>query len=295
MINFADCGGIGDGKTDNLEAWAKAVASFKAQGGDRLYIPSGKYLSTAPWVCSYPNGEPYSVTIVGDGQDATDIYWPNSDGLWLTANHPRHGIHLRDLTLSTGVQGHIGLNLVNGVAEGNFCANDLTRVTFRGSDGGQGAFGWVTNINIENWCNINSLGLLIYGAGNGYGNGCIINSSAPRVSGGLGIVYNFSQCGWFNLGIGIDYCSIQGLTENQGNHTNGITGIRIRPGSVNCSQLSVGLTQFGVSGIPVLIQAPINGVSLGAGNFFICAHGMQPVVSTVGPAPSTAGSQVINL
>jgi polygalacturonase len=49
VIKLTDFGGNGDGKTFNTQAFSKAVASLKAQGGGTLDIPPGVYL-TLPFI-----------------------------------------------------------------------------------------------------------------------------------------------------------------------------------------------------------------------------------------------------
>jgi polygalacturonase len=52
MFNLADFGAVGDGKTLNTEAFAKAIAAVKAAGGGKLVVPKGVFL-TAPFaLCS---------------------------------------------------------------------------------------------------------------------------------------------------------------------------------------------------------------------------------------------------
>lgn len=276
MNNFVNFGAVGDGVTDNAAAWGRAFATLNPQG-DRLYIPAGKYLSSVSQSFTYPNGRPCSLAITGDGADVTTLYWPRSSGLTLNASNARHSIHLRDLTLSTGTQGFSGLNLLNSVSEGNFAQNDLINVTFRGDDGGQASFGWATDVNIQNWSNINFQNALVYGAGNGYGNGVVINSTNPSVP---GIVYNFSLCGFFNLGVGISYGSVQGMTVSQCNFTNGVTGIWCPPGQRSSSQLAVSDSQFNTTSCQILGQSLIGQVLLANNMFLITPPGFGVVLWT---------------
>ncbi|MGA2063011.1 MAG: glycosyl hydrolase family 28 protein, partial [Thermoguttaceae bacterium] len=52
MFNLADFGAVGDGKTLNTEAFAKAVAAVKEAGGGKLVVTKGVFL-TAPFaICS---------------------------------------------------------------------------------------------------------------------------------------------------------------------------------------------------------------------------------------------------
>lgn len=45
VVNLARCGGVGDGRTLNTEAIAKAIASLTARGGGTLVVPPGIWLT----------------------------------------------------------------------------------------------------------------------------------------------------------------------------------------------------------------------------------------------------------
>lgn len=83
-----------------------------------------------------------------------------------------------------------------------------------------------------------------------------------------GIVYNLSLCSFFNLGVGLSYGSVQGVTVSQCNFTNVITGIWSPAGNTNGSQLAVVASQFGVGANQILTQSPIGQIMLAA-NLFI--------------------------
>jgi len=44
-FNIKDFGGVGDGKTKNTEAFARAIAACGASGGGTLHVPAGNYLT----------------------------------------------------------------------------------------------------------------------------------------------------------------------------------------------------------------------------------------------------------
>ena len=93
----------------------------------------------------------------------------------------------------------------------------------------------------------------------GNGIGVLLQSS----SAGDGIVYNFNQCGFFYMGVGIQYGSyIQGVQVNLCNFTNGITGIYCPSGGTDLAQLSVANSQFNTFGNDIELQSAIAQVSL---------------------------------
>ena len=44
-VNLTDFGAVGDGTTDNTEAFAAALKHLKKQGGGHLIVPDGKWLT----------------------------------------------------------------------------------------------------------------------------------------------------------------------------------------------------------------------------------------------------------
>ena len=44
-VKLTDFGGVGDGLTDNTEAFRKAISTLQKQGGGRLIVPQGVYLT----------------------------------------------------------------------------------------------------------------------------------------------------------------------------------------------------------------------------------------------------------
>ncbi len=51
-FNLVDFGGVGDGKTLNTEAFAKAIAAVEEAGGGKLVVPKGVFLTAPFTICS---------------------------------------------------------------------------------------------------------------------------------------------------------------------------------------------------------------------------------------------------
>jgi Pectate lyase superfamily protein len=166
-------GGVGDGVTDNTGALAAAIAALGTTGGT-IYFPKGKYLFAGLQTVTYPAADAiFDLTLLGDGQDASILYWANSAGIKVNynsnVNECAQSFHARDLTLSIGhtpVGGNTAvlLNQTN-TNSGNFSAtNEFTRVTFRGDDGvAGGVFGWDIAVDVNNVSNVAVVGCLLHG------------------------------------------------------------------------------------------------------------------------------------
>lgn len=258
-LSILDFGGVGDGITDNTLAFNNAVAALPARGGG-VYIPGGlKFKFNSALTVNYPATPGYSFSLVGDGAEESVMFWNGTDGLTINGNLASHSVHAKDLTLTTGAMGtNKALTLTNSALLGVFEQNDVQRVTFRGDDGGGLTDYWGTGINVVGLSNINLDGSLFYGnaAGNG-GSGVKLAGNAA-INPYYGVVYNFGKCGFYNLGIGLDYGTyIQGVTASQCNFVNGTTGIYVSPGGTGAAQLDVGSCNFNVTGNQVIVGSAL--------------------------------------
>ncbi|MBO5197664.1 MAG: hypothetical protein J6B85_03975 [Lachnospiraceae bacterium] len=70
VFNVKDYGAVGDGKTDDREAFQEALNTAAKNGGGIVYLPEGTYhMGNATTGVSIPNG----IIVAGDGQDKTVI------------------------------------------------------------------------------------------------------------------------------------------------------------------------------------------------------------------------------
>jgi hypothetical protein len=153
-----------------------------------------------------------SITIEGDGQDETILYFPNSDGFSFEFNSLQHTAHIRGLSITTGTLTTRTAVKFNNTYPyfGTFCAiSDLTDVTFRGETGySQGTTAWGNCVDINNVQNINFNNCLFQGSGVPSGTG--INISSPG-SGTFvspittATVFNIVNCNFTFLSIGLRY------------------------------------------------------------------------------------------
>ncbi|MDV6331321.1 hypothetical protein [Asticcacaulis sp. 201] len=269
------------GGIDSKPAVTSALAALGGNGGC-IQFGAGKYRFDSPLPYTFPASAPFSVSMFGAGQDATILYWPSGSGIVYNMSNSRHSFHFSSLTFSTGGRG--GTTAVfaqNSVQEGNFGQNDFSRVTFRGDDGGQASQYWGFGVYLSGVSNALFDGNLFYGEATGnLGVGLSVNGVA---SGGnkYGIVYNVSNTGFFNEGVGFQYGPyIQGVQISNTNFTNGNTGIYSPPGQAGVlSQLSVTNSQFNTSANQINLGTEIDQVSL-SNNYFYVSAGNTGVLCT---------------
>ncbi len=269
------------GAADSRPAVTSALAALGGNGGC-IQFGAGKYRFDSPLPYTFPAGAPFSVSMFGVGQDATILYWPSGSGIVYNMSNARHSFHFSSLTFSTGGKG--GTTAVfaqNSVQEGNFGQNDFDHVTFRGDDGGQGADYWGFGVYLSGVSNALFDGDLFYGEATGnLGTGLSVNGVASGVN-KYGIVYNISNTGFFNEGVGFQYGPYtQGVQISNTNFTNGNTGIYSPAGQAGVlSQLSVTNSQFNTSANQINLGTEIDQVSL-TNNYFYVSAGNAGVLCT---------------
>lgn len=251
MLNFTAFGGSPIG--DNAAAWTKILAAVAASsGGERIYIPAGKYTSSASPQLAYPNRR-FSVSIVGDGADVTILNFPSTNGLVLVAASDTHSAHVRDLCFTCNVRGNVGLSINNSFTLGAFGESEIENCSFRGDDSAPGSV-WADAVAVTGMCGVKYDGLLVLGGGN-YGNGVVLDTGGVPGPNNASIVHDFSKCKFFGCGAGIVYGSVQGVTVDQCNFTNGVTGIWGPTNKTNLGQLAVSNSQLNTTGSQVLMQS----------------------------------------
>jgi parallel beta-helix repeat protein len=250
-LNIQSFGGIDDGVTDNTTPLNNALAALTGQGGG-IYFPSKlglKYKLNSGITFNFPAGI-FSVTLVGAGQDATELTWPNaSGGITFNYNNTTSSVHIRDMSLTTGVAGGgdaIKLNYATTDTNPALTAQtDFYRVTCRGSDGYAVTNYWSNGVNVVNVSNILFDDLAVIGPAAVNGNG--INLIGDVAATTYAVQFNVRASDFIQLTSGIVYGSyIQGVTVSDGTNFNACTRGIIAPGSQvgSLSQLAVTGCQF---------------------------------------------------
>jgi hypothetical protein len=291
VVSILDFGGSGDGVTDNAPAIAAAFAALVARGGTggTIHFPVGKYRFNSSVTLTLPSGL-FSLTLVGEGADATVLHWPTTAGLVIACSNQRHSVHVRDMTYTTGAaNAGSGLRLTNSVLLGVIMQSDVTRCTFRGDDGGAISNYWSIGVEVIGLSLISFCDVLSYGPGV-LGVGISVTGNAVT-SPNFGIIYNFDRCTFLSHGIGIQYDSyIQGVSVSQCNFTNCTTGINVPAGAIGITQLAVTTSQFDCTNVNIFVQSPIAGLMITNSLFYIASNGVGIVCSSTGFQNSITGN-----
>lgn len=263
----------------------QALKDLSGTGGCIQFGP-GEYKFTSRLDYTFPSSAPFSVSFYGAGQDATILYWASGSGIYYSLSSPRHTFHFSSLSFSTGGQGSsTAVYAQNSVLEGNFGQNSFDHVTFRGDDGTDAAPGfeyWGFGVYLSGVSNVNFDDDLFYGAGSGtVGTGISVNGVAATSGNKLGIVYNISNSGFYNLGVGFQYGPyVQGVQISNSNFTNGTTAIYSPPGQAGTlSELSITNSQFNTAGNQINIATPIDQIAL-SNNYIYVSPGNAGVLCT---------------
>jgi hypothetical protein len=275
FLCITDFGGAGDNATDNAAPLNRALAALTGTGGC-IFFPPGKYRFTAAVSFNLPAGI-FSVALIGAGQDATVLTWPNAAG-GMAFNYAgiSSSVHLRDLTLTSGVTSggnaitlNQALSVVNvGVA----ATSDIYRVTLRGDDGYRLTNYWTTGLLISNVSAVQVDNLTIAGSSTQQGIGASITGLS--ISGTYAVLLDIAKSNFVGLATGLLYGSyVQGVTIDQTNFTFVTTGIgsaALETGAL--VQLSVTNSQFNPGtisgGVGINTQTIIGGLQI-LNNFFV--------------------------
>jgi hypothetical protein len=271
--------GYNTSSANNSPAVNLAIATLSS-GGGTLVFPPGIGVFTSTITVNYPStggANLYSVSFLGAGADITTLRFNGCNGIAINANGYYHGVHFRDMTLTTSSAGSFkGLILSNSYQLGVYAQSDITRVTMRGPDISLVNY-WATAIEIRGLSNVNYDTVLIYGnaAGTG-GTGIDIAGNPPGIlpqppnPEPYTVVHNIDSCGLYNLGTGIIYNTyVQGITVTQTNIVNGTTAILLPSGAVGATQLACSGCNFNTFGNQIILLAPIATVLITNCSFYI--------------------------
>lgn len=278
--SFVKFGGVGNGAAANDTAWAGAAAAMP--NGGCLYFPTGKYLFSSGKGWTLPNASNASLKIIGDGQNASSLYWPNaSGGLTVSYGSSLNSVQVEDIAFTTGVPaGGTGLTLTTSAGcLGFFTKSSIIRTVFRADNltGSLGSGNYWTNgylFNNVSGSSVESVAVFggaIVGGGIGGAGGVYQGTSSSCTS----IYHDISKSIFNNLNIGIEYGAwSQGMTITQTNLQNNNNGLLVPTASeTNLSQFNIGpgVQIASTSGDGMLVQSPVGSITITGSDIFAAA------------------------
>lgn len=277
--NIAAYGGS-TGAADNSAALLAAIAAAPTNN-KCVAIGPGTWNFSANVSYTLPNVSGDSLTILGAGQDVTNLNWSAAGGLTINFSNVYNSLHIRDLSLltgsvNTGTALTVNMTAATSTNGANNAPSDITNVTVRGADG------YAVN---DYW----STGIIIYGASvfNFYNTNIIGGGGCTSVSGGcyttntaigvniagtsslIPVQFNFVSCLFNYIGTGILYGNYaQGIIVMNSEFVGGTFGIHSPASETGLDQLTIIGSNFNVSTIPIITETAIPGMSV-IGNYIL--------------------------
>ncbi len=278
---FAGCASIlsyGGNNTDSADNTAALASAISAQGSQAcVFFPAGTYEFLENASETLPSGVA-SLTLVGSGQDVTDLVWPSGGGLTINYQGQDDSVHVRDLSILTGTtDAGSGLALVQASAvadPANTPPTTVDNVTIRGADGYAVTDYWADGISDDGVSNVNVNNTSITGAGGASysttGTGINIYGSSATIP----VAFNLSNSFIQYVGTGFQYGSYtQGVTISQSNFTGDNYGVVSLSGETGLDQLSMTDNQINAN-VNVFLQSPITGLQLSNNYFIVPTNGI---------------------
>lgn len=270
--NIMDFGGNNAGVVSNNAAFTSALGAASNLSNNKcIYFPPGQYAFASQAGFTFTAGY-QSVTLVGAGQDATQLYWSSGAGLLFSYNTGTDSVHIKDMALTTGsINAGSGIILANSFASSSSAAlNTIQNVTIRDVNGYFGPNYFTNAILIQGISQVNMDGLNIAGpSGSPAGIGVNLTTTSSSV---VPIIFNISNSGFYNLNIGLNYGQyVQGVQVINSNFTNDNKGIFVDTGLAGMDQLTVSNNQFNAftNGFNIYALSAVPNVNISNNTFLI--------------------------
>lgn len=267
-VDLREWGCPTDNVTDCTTAWQNATTWAASAPGNRLILPQGTvFVATGATVTLPANG---SMIVEGAGRDVSNIrFGAGVTGLTVNVNSFKQSFSFRRFScLAAGAGTGICINIVDSGPQGQGAQNDVTSVTFRGSDGYFGTNCWAVGFQVNYFSNINFIDDDFIG--------CSVNTGIGINLAGLntisGVVYNITNSNFEGLVKGLVYGDhIQGVTVTNSNFTQDTNGIYVNAGVTVVDQLTVTGGQFGIVTFGINEQSGVPNTSISGALFNITA------------------------
>lgn len=276
--NILAYGGDRSGRRDNAPAFREAAGA-----GDPdavcVHIPAGTYRFASSPALTAGAALDAAIAITGDGAGLSRLLFDAGvSGPALHLTKRRQSFAIRDLSILGGSAGEeaTGLSVVqSGAPDSNPAPSEIRGVVVRGRDGFGGVDRFATGIALHRVSNVTLANVTIAGSPDGApyatrGVCLLIDGTADAIPIQINIVAaQINHCGR-----GLVYGPyLQGVQIVASNFTGNGTAIHQPAGNVGNDQLAITASQFNSGLHDILLEAPIDGVTIGASHFYLAETG----------------------
>ena len=285
--NILDYGGDATGTVDNSVAFAATAAVNVST--PCVFFPPGIFKFSSSVSYTFPSASQVSLSIIGSGQDTTELYWPSGGGLNINWLSHLNSTQISGMTFKAGIA-HAGTALTFSRTTGAAGTSadppsTIENVTFGSLSTGGPA--WDTMVKETSIVAVDFV--------NDWYSGDLNYSVGVDLEGTSGLpspVHNFSGNGFYCLNKGIIYGTyVQGVTVSGGsNFTCGNIGIWMPSTDTGMDQLTVSGSQFEVAQHAIYDQVGLPALTVN-NNLFITDTSGSDGINGCGAQVAISGNQ----
>lgn len=290
-LNICWFGVAPNSSTDTTNPLLNALSALPSQGGT-VYFPSGVFTFNESVTYNYPSittNPVFSVSFVGNGQNATILNWPSTEsgtaGIVLNLSSSAHTVHFRDMSITTGYTCSTTGITVNQsyFSNDNWSQSDFIRLTFAGypftTDLFPSAY-WGFGIDIVGLATVSYDTLLFF---MGEESGTAISIAGGSGANEYSVVHNLSKVTTWNGNVALLYgTQLQGVTLSQCSFTDCLTGVHVPSGANGCDQLSIVASQLACIDNAISIQTDFNTLYASSNLFYYPYSGAVAAINITG-------------
>ena len=277
--DIVDHGADRTGAQDSAAAFRAAAAASDPKAVC-IHFPAGTYrFATSPTLFLRVGDPDAAITIDGDGAGLSRLVFDAEvSGPVLRLNGPRQSFHIRDISILAGGKNKTATGLAilqEGAPTPNPAQSDISGVSIHGRDGFSASDRFGRGVYLHQVSNVTLTNVAIAGSPDGaayasQGSCLDMNGSAAAIPVQINIVTSqINHCA-----VGIRYGPyVQGVQIIGSNFVGNGTAIHQPAGNVGNDQLAVTGSQFNSGAHNILLEAPIDGVTIGANDFYLAEGG----------------------
>ena len=259
------------GTDDTTAVQAAFTAAQNAATSGIVFFPHGLYFLNSQITGTFSDNRYASIGAVGEGPEASILYWPASSGMAITLNYPNQSFRVRELTFVTGTNSALSPNYtglsISGYDTSPSTQSDISDVTFRGLIGT--THYWQTDVSVF------GTSLILFSNDWFVAPNDVSNKYSVVISNGSGSnesVYNFIGSNWSGGGIGVYIGSyVQGVSFDTVSFGGLYTAIQVASSSAgNIGGLLVTNSSFVTDDNTIVANTAFHSVGF-TNNFFVLA------------------------